>query len=62
MCRDPVKSVVSCDNVTESVGMLDCFCTTSYGDKDNTTVVGINFVFTTVQIMVYSRESMIYSI
>ena len=40
VCGDPVKGVVSCDNATQSVGVLDCFCMTSNGDKGNTTVVG----------------------
>ena len=40
VCGDPVKGIVSCDNATQSVGVLDCFCMTSNGDKDNTTVVG----------------------
>ena len=40
VCGDPVKGVVSCDNATQSVGVLDCFCMTSNSDKDNTTVVG----------------------
>ena len=42
MCGDLVKGVVSCDNATQRVGVLDCFCMTSNGNKDNgnTTVVG----------------------
>jgi len=40
VCGDLVKGVVSCDNATQSVGVLDCFCMTSNGDKDNTMVVG----------------------
>ena len=40
MCGDVVKGVVTCDNATQSVGVLDCFCMTSNGYKDNTTVVG----------------------
>ena len=40
VCGDPVKGVVSCDNATQSVGVLDCFCMTSNGDNGNTTVVG----------------------
>ena len=40
VCGDLMKGVVSCDNATQSVGVLDCFCMTSNGDKSNTTVVG----------------------
>jgi len=40
VCGDLLKGIVTCDNATQSVGVLDCFCMTSNGDKDNTMVVG----------------------
>ena len=39
-CGDGLDGAVSCDNTTQEVRVLDCFCMTSNGDADNTTVVG----------------------
>jgi len=60
VCGDPVKGIVTCDNVTQSVGVLDCFCMTSNGDKDNTTVVG-SFIFN-CYIIAHIGQMMIYTI
>ena len=40
MCGDELDGTVSCDNTTQSVAVLDCFCMTSNGERSNTTVVG----------------------
>ena len=39
-CGLSLQGIVSCDNATQRVGVLDCYCLTSNGDEDNTTVVG----------------------
>ena len=39
-CGDELDGTVSCDNTSKTVRVLDCFCMTSNGDGDNTTVVG----------------------
>jgi len=39
-CGSSIQGIVSCDNATRRVGVLDCYCLTSNGDVDNTTVVG----------------------
>jgi len=39
-CGSSLQGIVSCDNATQRVGVLDCYCLTSNGDEDNTTVVG----------------------
>ena len=39
-CGGLLQGVVSCDNATQQVGVLNCFCMTSNGDEGNTTVVG----------------------
>ena len=40
-CGDPMRGVVSCDNNTESVGLLGCYCITSNDDKHLNPVIGI---------------------
>ena len=40
VCGDELDGTVLCDNTSQSVAVLDCFCMTSNGERSNTTVVG----------------------
>ena len=34
MHGQPIQGIVSCDNATQRVGVLDCYCLTSNGDEE----------------------------
>ena len=43
-CGNPMEGAVSCDNITERVGLMGCYCITSNDDKHLYPVIGVCIV------------------